>query len=123
MNIRIPPLTIPEIPTYRIGEASAHISKTIMSDLGFESQVIARVLISLRYTQADIHNVNLSSLFILSQENFDAVIVLIYYMKKHDKTPIDMYGKEFMEQTMKIYSLYDHKMVDILSGASFNGEF
>ncbi len=114
MTLEIPPLMIDEIPTYRVGEARAHISKAVRSDLGFESTVMARMLLSMHYEQPDIHDVNMHSIRILNQENFDAVITVIYYMYKHNKKPIDLYGAEFMRLIENLYSLHDHKILSLL---------
>lgn len=115
MDLEIPPLTIDEIPTYRVGEACAHISQVVRRDLGFESTLMARMLLSMHYDQSDIHDVNMHSLKILNQENFDAVITVIYFMYKHNKKPIDLYGQEFMTLIEKLYSLYDFEMISSLS--------
>ncbi len=118
MTLEIAPLTIPEIPTYRITEACAHISQTLTRDLGFESQVMAQMLLSMHYEQSDIHNVNMHELRLLKQENFDAVITVIYFMYKKNQKPIDLYGAEFMKLIEDLYSLYDHKMLSLLSRPS-----
>jgi hypothetical protein len=92
------------VPLYRIHEACSHISHFIIREHCNQAQVMSRVLLGLHCEPVDKWSVNMHGIMSLNQSNIDALLIVIYYMYKHNLRPVDVFGSQFISYVMALQS-------------------